>query len=201
VPPGGQRGRMLAAARRRKQPWWRREAVSARWRSAGRRARLITVTGAAVVVAAAVALVAVIGSSAPPPRARQYLAFTACLLTGSQGLSAAGAGPAWAGLQQASLATRAKVQYLPVMTGTTAAAAAPYLASLTTRHCSVIVAVGAPQVAAVAAAARRYPSVRFAVVGGGAAGRNVTAITGGAAQVKSVIDGLVTTAVAHSTSA
>ena len=50
----------------------------------------------------------------PPPRAREYLDYTACLLTGDRGIADPQAAPVWAGLQDASLATRAKVQYLAV---------------------------------------------------------------------------------------
>jgi basic membrane lipoprotein Med (substrate-binding protein (PBP1-ABC) superfamily) len=151
------------------------------------------------VVAAGAVTAALLAGHGPAPRARQYLAFTACLLTGPGGLGDAQAANAWAGLEKASLATRAKAQYLPVESGTTAADAAPYLASLTTRHCSVVVAVGSAQVGAVAAAATRYRSVRFAVVGGGASGPNVTDLTGDAASVRAVIDSMVTRAVAQST--
>jgi basic membrane lipoprotein Med (substrate-binding protein (PBP1-ABC) superfamily) len=159
---------------------------------------MVTVGGVAVAAAAALTA-ALLAGGGPQPRARQYLAFTACLLTGPGGLADAQAANAWAGLQKASLATRAKVQYLPVESGTTATAAEPYLASLTTRHCSVVVAVGSAQVGAVAAAAGRYRSVRFAVVGGGASGPNVTDVTGDAASMRSDIAALVTRAVAQST--
>jgi hypothetical protein len=209
MPPGNRRGQMMTASRQSRGRRRRgagpagplRRAVSraaAPWRRLGRRGRAVTL-GAVTVVAAWAITAALLAAHGPPPRARQYLAFTACLLTGPGGLTDAGAANAWAGLQRASLATRAKVQYLPVESGTTAADAAPYLASLTTRHCSVVVAVGSAQVGAVAVAAARDRSVRFAVVGGGASGPNVTDATGDAASVRSVIDGLVTRAVAQST--
>ncbi len=209
MPPGGRRGQMMTASRqsrgrRRRAPGppgpVRRAAgrAAAPWRRLGTRGRVVT-AGAVAVAAAAAVTAALLAGGGPQPRARQYLAFTACLLTGPGGLADARAANAWAGLEKASLATRAKVQYLPVESGTTAAAAAPYLASLTTRHCSVVVAVGTAQVGAVAAAAARYRSVRFAVIGGGAAGPNVTAATGDAASVRSAIDALVTRAVAHGT--
>jgi len=135
------------------------------------------------------------GSNGPAPRARQYLAFTACLLTDSSGLAGAQAAQAWAGMQSASLATHAKVEYLPVSGGSTEANAQPYLASLVERQCGVVVAVGAAQVAAVAADAGRFASVRFAVVGGHATGGNVTAVDGSAGQVRSAVAQLVTSAV------
>jgi hypothetical protein len=208
MPPGARRGQMVASARNSRRHARRRSRppgpgrrllarAARRWRRLRRPARLALLGSVAAVAAAAVAVTLLL-SRAPQPRARQYLAFTACLLTGPAGLADALTAQAWAGLQQASLATRAKVQYLPVESGTTPAAAGPYLASLTTRHCRVVVAVGSAQAGAVAAAAHRYPSVRFAVIGGTAAGPNVTVVTGGAARVRSVIDSLATTAVAHS---
>jgi basic membrane lipoprotein Med (substrate-binding protein (PBP1-ABC) superfamily) len=158
---------------------------------------MITLAAAGLVAGGCVALVLVLSSvSAPVPRARQYLAFTACLLTDARGLGGPVAAPAWAGMQAASLATHAKVEYLPVMSGPTAADAAPVLASLVARQCKVVVAAGQAQAAAVAASARRYPAVRFAVVGGRAAGPNVTEVTGTAAVVRSSVAGLVSNAVA-----
>jgi len=71
---------------------------------------------AIVVACAAVAgVLAVAHDRGSAPRARQYLAFTACLLTGSRGLAGAKGAEAWAGMQAASLATRAKVEYLQAL--------------------------------------------------------------------------------------
>ena len=133
-------------------------------------------------VAAAVVLVAVLTwalwpSGEPAPRARPYLEYTACLLTDGQGVAGQPAAQVWAGMQDASLATHAKVQYLPVIGEETVANAAPYLASLVQRQCRVVVAVGSAQVAAVVADAVKYPGVRFAVVGGGVSGGNVTSVS------------------------
>ncbi|MFC4049395.1 hypothetical protein ACFOY4_06855 [Actinomadura syzygii] len=50
----------------------------------------------------------------PEPRARQYIAFKACLLTDSRGIAGAEAAPVWQGMRRASLKTRAKIQYLAV---------------------------------------------------------------------------------------
>ena len=115
-------------------------------------------------------------ASIAPPRARPYLEFTACMLTDGQGLAGAQAVPVWAGMQDASLSTHAKVQYLQVSGPDTAANAAPYLASLVQRKCAVVVAVGPAQVSAVAAEAAKYPGVRFVVVGVSGSGKNVTSI-------------------------
>jgi alcohol dehydrogenase class IV len=98
------------------------------------------------------------------PRAREYLAYTACLLTDVHGVTGDQAATVWAGMQDASLATHAKIQYLPVTGEPTAANALTHLGSLTQRHCDLIVAVGPAQVAAVDHAAARYPTTRFVTV-------------------------------------
>ena len=108
----------------------------------------------------------------------------------------------WQGMEDASLATRAKVEYLPVMSGESAGAAAPYLASLLQRHCQVVIATGAAQVAAVDAAAAAHPSVRFVVVGeaaGRLGGARVTSVTAPVARVRAAVAALVTASVQHST--
>jgi hypothetical protein len=132
---------------------------------------------AAGVVVAGLIVWLVWPSPPEPPRARPYLEYTGCLLTDQQGIAGAAARPAWAGLQDASLATHAKVQYLPVMGEQTEGNALPYLASLVQRRCAVIVAVGPAPVQAVKAVAGKYPAVRFVVVGDTASGANVTALT------------------------
>lgn len=206
---GGQARRMLESARkargrRRRRPRvnWRAWPGAARaaawWDRLSHRSRVLTVAGAAVVVAGCVA-VGVMVSLPSAPRARQYLAFTACLLTDAHGLNGQPAATVWAGLEDASLATHAKAEYLPVMTGPTAADAAPFVASLVARQCKVVIAAGQAPSAAVAVSARRYPGVQFAVVGGKAAGRNVTQLAGPAGAVRSAVDSLVTSAVAAST--
>src|SRR5947207_16029154 len=86
--------------------------------------------------------------NAEPPRARQYLAFTACLLTGADGIAGADAAPVWAGMQDASAQTRAKVEYLSVSEPATKENAEPFLASLVSRQCDVVLVVGSAQVAA-----------------------------------------------------
>jgi hypothetical protein len=113
-----------------------------------------------------------------PPRARPYLDWTACLLTDGRGTVGPPAAAAWAGMQDASSATHARVQHVPVAGGTTVGDALPYLAGLLQRRCAVVVAVGDAQVAAVATDAARYPAVRFVVVGGSASGGNVTVLNG-----------------------
>jgi basic membrane lipoprotein Med (substrate-binding protein (PBP1-ABC) superfamily) len=168
--------------------------AAAWWATLSRRARVLTLGGTAVLAAGCVAL-SVVLSLGPAPRARQYLAWTACLLTDAHGVVGRPAATVWAGMQEASLATRAQVEYLPVVTGSTAAAALPFLNSLAARQCKVIIGAGPAPVAAVAASARRYPAIRFAVVGGVARGANVTEVSGSATAVRSAVDSLVTSAV------
>jgi hypothetical protein len=116
-------------------------------------------------------------------RARVYSAFSACLLTGPRGLADSQVTPVWAGLEDASLATRAKVSYLAVAGPATVGNAIPYLGSLVASHCDVIVAVGLTQAAAVRADSGRFPRVRFVEVGPAMARRNVTVVAASAAGV------------------
>src|SRR5262245_15879290 len=83
-----------------------------------------------------------------PPRERQYLDYTACLLADDRGIAGAEAAPVWAGLQDASLATHAKVQYLPVLGAQTTDNALTFLATLAQGQCNIIFAVGNGPVAA-----------------------------------------------------
>lgn len=132
------------------------------------------------------------GRYIPPARARVYTDFSACLLTGPGGLADGQVAPVWAGMQDASLATRAKVSYLSVAAPATPGRAAPYLASLVLRHCDVILAVGAPETAAVDADSGRFPGTRFVTIGPGEPRRNVTVVRpGSAGAVRSRVAGLV----------
>jgi hypothetical protein len=117
------------------------------------------------------------GRVLPPARARAYENVDACLLTGPKGLADPTAAQAWAGLEEASQATSARVSYLAVTGPATVAAAAPFAGSLLVRGCKVIVASGAAERAAALAEAGQFGSVRF-VVTGPAAGSppNVTAL-------------------------
>jgi hypothetical protein len=111
-------------------------------------------------------------------RARVYESVDACLLTGAQGLADPVAAQAWAGMEDASRATTARVSYLAVTGPATEAEAEPFAGTLLMSGCKVVVASGAAERAAALAEAGRFGSVRF-VVAGAAAGSppNVTALT------------------------
>jgi len=113
----------------------------------------------------------------PPVRARVYESVDACLLTGPAGLADPVASQVWAGMEDASKATSARVSYLAVTGPATQAEAAPFAGTLLVRGCKVVVASGAAERAAVLAEAARFTSVRF-VVEGAAPGSpaNVTAL-------------------------
>ena len=136
------------------------------------------------------------GASAPgASRVRQYLNVRACLLTGPDGVARGPASLAWASMESASGATRAMVSYLSAPAG---ASAAPYLASLAQRQCGVIVAVGHPQAAAVAADAVRFRRVQFVVIAGRAAGGNVTQVQPASAPaIRSAISQAISAAAAR----
>ncbi|WHM36481.1 BMP family ABC transporter substrate-binding protein [Streptomyces sp. BPTC-684] len=148
------------------------------------RRRVRIAAGAAVAVAVAAILVSVLDEDdkpgPPDPRARQYKNVDACLLTGDKGVTEGTDGaPVWAGMQDASKATRARVNFVPVTGEQTAANATPFVNSLIQRSCDVVVAVGKAPVAAAEAAAKAHPKVRFVVVGGEAAAANVTVVKPG----------------------
>ncbi|MEH0821539.1 MULTISPECIES: hypothetical protein [unclassified Micromonospora] len=131
----------------------------------------------AVVLAAVVLLAWVLWpADPPPPRQREYRAETACLLTGEKGVTTPEAAPVWAGMQEASLATHVKIQYLEVNGPQTAANAESFLASLVQSKCELILAVGPAPVGALRATAARFPSVHFVGVGGGTAASNVSIV-------------------------
>jgi basic membrane lipoprotein Med (substrate-binding protein (PBP1-ABC) superfamily) len=117
------------------------------------------------------------GRALPPARARVYESVDACLLTGSQGLADPVAAQVWAGMEDASKATSARVSYLAVTGPATQAQATPFAGTLLLRGCKVVVASGPAERAAVLAEAARFASVRF-VVEGAAPGSppNVTAL-------------------------
>jgi hypothetical protein len=172
--------------------------ASAPWRKLSLRARWLTAIGVLIVAAGITAGLVAALTGTPTVGERPYLSFTGCLLTDADGINGQPAAAAWAGLQDAAAATRMQAQYLavPASAGVGAGGAAPYLASLVTQHCGLVVAAGSAQAAAVASDARRFGTVRFVVVGGGASGANVTVVHGGDAAVRADVDSLARAALA-----
>jgi basic membrane lipoprotein Med (substrate-binding protein (PBP1-ABC) superfamily) len=132
--------------------------------------------GLLLVLVAVLAWIVWSDPAGPPPRTREYRDVTACLLTDERGISGAQAAPVWAGMQEASLATLAKVQFLEVDGAQTPENAQTYLASLVQSRCDLVLAVGDAQLAALAATAPKYPNMRFVSVGGTASGPNVSVV-------------------------
>jgi basic membrane lipoprotein Med (substrate-binding protein (PBP1-ABC) superfamily) len=130
-----------------------------RWQAAGAAGLL-----AIGLVAVAVTLLARGSSPQVPTHASQYTASTACLLTGSRGISAAPASTVWAGMEDASLATHAKSTYLTVNGPDTVANAVPYANSLIEGGCDVVLAVGTSQTGALTQIATRNPKTNFVIV-------------------------------------
>jgi hypothetical protein len=143
-----------------------------------------------------VVVLATRSSTPPPPRARQYLDFTACLLTDERGITGPEAKPVWAGMQDASLATKAKVQYLAVAGPQTIDNAVPYANSLAQGRCDLVFAAGAVPAGAVGKAAPRFPGTRFIVVGDGPTAANVVAVsTATPESIRPAVSRIVTDAV------
>ncbi len=120
---------------------------------------------AAVIVALAAGLTWALWPFGDNPRAREYREATACLLTPAGGLSNPEVAPVWAALQDVSLATRAKVQYLEIDGPQTPDNARGYVSSLAQNRCDVVLTVGTAASGAVASTAAAYPNLRFLVVG------------------------------------
>lgn len=156
-----------------------------------------TVAGVAglVLIGAGITVAIIAGGPSPAPaRARQYTAAQACLLTGSRGITSPQAAPVWAGMEDASLDTHAKVSYLPAYGPANSGNTARYASSLVQRHCDVILAVGTAPVQAIKRIAPRTPKTRFIVIGGTptiAPGSNFTTTTGTRGQVKQVLEELI----------
>jgi basic membrane lipoprotein Med (substrate-binding protein (PBP1-ABC) superfamily) len=133
------------------------------------------------------------GQGLPPSRARAYENVDACLLTGARGLADPAAAQAWAGMQDASKSTTARVSYLAAAGPPTPAGAAPYVGSLLVSGCKVVVASGTAERAAALAQAARFSTVRF-VVAGPATGSppNVTALPFTSAGLRPAVASAVT---------
>jgi hypothetical protein len=143
------------------------------------------------------------GPNNPQPtaaRARPYLAYTACLLTGELGLTDPDAAPIWAGLQDASLATHAKVEYLAVTGPQTVDNAVTYVNTLAQTRCNLVIAAGAVPTGAVQRAAPTFPHTEFYAVDVQVGTSHVHTIAGGPGEtIRHNTDQLVIAAVKRST--
>ncbi|QLQ35327.1 BMP family ABC transporter substrate-binding protein [Micromonospora robiginosa] len=147
----------------------------------------------AVVVAVLAVVIWITAKGEEQPRARQYKAFTSCLLTDDRGVAGDLAVQVWSGMQDASLATRTKVEYLSVIGPQTADNAGTYLASLAQFHCDLVFLAGAAPTSAALAGAARFPDQRFIAVGDRPAeGRpNVTWLGGSSQDVRRAVSSAI----------
>ncbi|MCI3272563.1 hypothetical protein [Streptomyces cylindrosporus] len=141
--------------------------------------RTLAMIGTAVGVALAVIVTGFLlynhGSSRPPipaTRARHYTETDACLLTDRNGINAKDAAAVWQGMQDASLATHARVSYSSVTGEQSTANARPFLNAMLQGSCEVVLAVGGPEVKAAQEATRRYAKLGFVLVGSGSGSGN-----------------------------
>lgn len=153
------------------RPGERGKARAARRFTVGRSALLPWTVGIAAITVGAVCVIvfALSGgghtsAGTAPSRARQYSAHKACLLTDARGISADRARTVWAGMEDASAATHAKVQYLSTAGPATPANAIPYANTLVQRHCDIIVATGEAQAGALRRLSGSASATRFLVV-------------------------------------
>lgn len=121
------------------------------------------------------------------PRARIYSSYSACLLTDAAGIIPAAAKTVWSGMEAASSATSMKVSFLAAVSPGDAADVQSYLNTLLQRRCDVIVAVGAPQTAAVTALAGANPKTHFVVVGAPSSGLNVAPVNGTGDEISAAV--------------
>jgi hypothetical protein len=131
-----------------------------------RRRPLLAATGAVAVLVAGATWLLWPDDPPTPPRERQYKATTACLLTDGEGLTGDIAQAAWAGMQEASLATLIKVQHLAISGPQTPENGLGYYNSLGVQQCAAIVAGGPIPVAAMVQGHSRFPTVKQIAVGG-----------------------------------
>jgi hypothetical protein len=110
--------------------------------------------------------------------------------------SADDAVPVWNGLQQASLATRAKIQYLAVTGPQTVDNATTFVATLAQTNCDLVFAAGDIPVTSVNQSAPTFPNTRFLIVHGTATHSNVSIVDGQTPQqITAAVNQIVTNAV------
>jgi len=137
-------------------------------------------------------------SKVEPPRARQYVTYSACLLTDSSGLAGEPARTAWQGMQEASSETRIKVFYVATVGANSVDDVRPFLAGLVQRKCDVIIGAGTDQANAIAAGANANPGTVFVAVSDVPLGPAVHVVPTGAQLSDSLRDLLISTARAAS---
>ncbi|MFI5916004.1 hypothetical protein [Dactylosporangium sp. NPDC051541] len=140
------------------------------------RRRLLIGGGAAVVVLGLLITWLAWPDPPTPPRERQYKATTACLLTDDKDLTGDLAKAAWAGMQEASVASLIKVQHLAITGPQTTANGVTYYNTLGVQHCTVIVAAGGVPVAAMAEGLTSFPGITHVAVGGDPKGTVVSVV-------------------------
>jgi basic membrane lipoprotein Med (substrate-binding protein (PBP1-ABC) superfamily) len=103
-------------------------------------------------------------------------------------------------MEEASLKTRTRVQYLPAFGPSTVPNALPYLASLVQQHCDIVVAAGDVPSATVANGAGRFPKTKFLVVGGAHSLGNVATVNAAPDALHTAVANAITDAVHSSAS-
>jgi basic membrane lipoprotein Med (substrate-binding protein (PBP1-ABC) superfamily) len=139
----------------------------------------------------------------PVQRARAYSAYTACLLTGPNGVAEAASAPVWAGMESASDTTHAQVSYLALQGPQTSSNAADYINALAMRGCTLILTSGTAAGQGAADRAAALPRIDFITVGAPAGkAANVTAVTATApSAITRAVSALVAKAVHQSAAA
>jgi basic membrane lipoprotein Med (substrate-binding protein (PBP1-ABC) superfamily) len=105
------------------------------------------------------------GRQLPPTRAREYRDVEACLLVGPAGITDSQNATVWAGMQEASAATKARVTYMVAVGPETQANALPFAQALVQKGCAVIVAAGPVESGAAAGVARQHKEIDFILIG------------------------------------
>jgi len=146
-------------------------------RTPTRRQQLLIGGALAVAAAGTIAVLLWPADDHPQPaRERAYKATTACLLTDDKGLMGDTARAAWAGMQEASLATLIKVQHLAITGPQNSANGLSYFNALGMQNCTVIIATGHAPVAAMVEGHDRFPHTKHVAVGGDTADTPLTTV-------------------------
>jgi basic membrane lipoprotein Med (substrate-binding protein (PBP1-ABC) superfamily) len=140
---------------------------------------LLLAAATCALLAVAIAIWTFWPAPARTPHARRYLDVSACLLTSPSGIvPGTPAGPLWASMESASLATHVMVSYLP---DTGPADVEPMLNTLAERRCGVIVITASADPGQVISVAKANPDQQFLLVSstysGQPAPRNAAVVT------------------------